>query len=294
MLRTASLVIMVVVGTIVIAAQTPAPEATWLDADRSEPAGTTYQTFRSDKAGGEVSYLLYLPPGYETAVTTRYPVVYWLHGLGGSQRSGAAFVRHLDAAIRSGKSPAMIAVLVNGLRDSRWVDSYDGQRPVETVFIRELIPHVDRVSRTTASRNGRMIEGFSMGGFGAARIGFKYPDLFSAVSIMAGALLDDASIATTRPDLFTKNFGAHTAFFHANSPWVVVEQNAAAIRGRTAVRIAVGDQDSLLVRNRNYHELLGRLKIDHEYTVVPGVGHDSARLYEKLGEDSFAFYERRR
>jgi endo-1,4-beta-xylanase len=188
----------------------------------------------------------------------------------------------------------MIAVLVNGLRDSRWVDSHDGQRPVETVFIRELIPHVDQAYRTTAARGSRMIEGFSMGGFGAARIGFKYPDLFGAVSIMAGALLDDESIATTRPDLFAKNFGASTTYFRANSPWVVVEQNAAAIRERTAVRIAVGDQDSLLVRNRNYHDLLGRLKIEHGYTVLPGVGHDSSKLYDTLGDEGFAFYQRGR
>jgi endo-1,4-beta-xylanase len=291
MLRTAVVILALAGG---LAAQAPAPEALWLDADRSEPAGTTYKTFRSDKVGGDVSYLLYLPPGYQTAAATRYPVVYWLHGVGGSQRSGAAFVRQLDAAVRSGASPAMIAVLVNGLRDSRWVDSHDGQRPVETVFIRELIPHIDRTYRTTAARDGRMIEGFSMGGFGAARIGFKYPDLFSAVSIMAGALLDDESIATTRPELFAKNFGASKAYFHANSPWVVVEQNAAAIRGRTAVRIAVGDQDSLLERNRNYHDLLGRLQIEHGYTVVPGVGHDSAKLYATLGDQAFAFYQRRR
>ena len=294
MIRIVTLLVALAVGNVLVTAQTPAPEALWLDADRSEPAGTRYKTFRSDKAGGDVSYLLYLPPGYDTASTTRYPVVYWLHGLGGSQRSGAAFVRHLDAAIRSGRSPAMIAVLVNGLRDSRWVDSHDGQRPVETVFIRELIPHVDQAYRTTAARGSRMIEGFSMGGFGAARIGFKYPDLFSAVSIMAGALLDDESIATTQPDLFAKNFGANTAYFHANSPWVVVEQNAAAIRERTAVRIAVGDQDSLLVRNRNYHDLLGRLKIEHGYTVLPGVGHDSAKLYDTLGDEGFAFYQRGR
>ena len=294
MIRIATLLVALAVGIVFVTAQTQAPEALWLDADRSEPAGTRYKTFRSDKAGGDVSYLLYLPPGYDTASTTRYPVVYWLHGLGGSQRSGAAFVRHLDAAIRSGRSPAMIAVLVNGLRDSRWVDSHDGQRPVETVFIRELIPHVDQAYRTTAARGSRMIEGFSMGGFGAARIGFKHPDLFSAVSIMAGALLDDESIATTRPDLFAKNFGASTTYFHANSPWVVVEQNAAAIRERTAVRIAVGDQDSLLVRNRNYHDLLGRLKIEHGYTVLPGVGHDSSKLYDTLGDEGFAFYQRGR
>jgi S-formylglutathione hydrolase FrmB len=55
-------------------------------------------------------------------------------------------------------------------------------------------------------RDSRAIEGYSMGGFGAAHFGFKYPDLFGAVSIMAGALLDRESVPT-RSEL-----GAASAF----------------------------------------------------------------------------------
>jgi len=140
MTRTMTLTVLLAVSTVVALAQAPAPEARWLDPDRTEPAGTTYRTFTSGKAGGAVSYLMYLPPGYDTSGATRYPVVYWLHGVGGSQRSGASFITHLDAAIRS-------------------------------------------------------------------------------VSILAGALLDDESVATTRPELFAKNFGSNRAYFHAGSPW---------------------------------------------------------------------------
>lgn len=183
--RVVVLIVFLTGATLAGRAQTSGPEPPWADPDTSAPVGTSYRTFSSEKAGGPVSYLIYLPPGYETSAT-RYPVVYWLHGNGGTQRSGAAFVRQLDAAIRAGRSPAMIAVLVNGLRDSRWVDSFDGKRPVETVFTRELIPHVDRTYRTIANRDRRMVEGFSMGGFGAAHLGFEHTDLFSAVSIMAG------------------------------------------------------------------------------------------------------------
>src|SRR5579872_1263276 len=101
--------------------------ANWLDPDKSEPAGTHYRTFQSKLAGGEVSYLVYLPPTYETQPAQRYPAVYWLHGLNGGQQAGASFVGQLDPAIRAGKAPEMIVILVNGMRDSFYNDSPDGK-----------------------------------------------------------------------------------------------------------------------------------------------------------------------
>jgi uncharacterized protein (DUF1684 family)/enterochelin esterase-like enzyme len=264
----------------------------WVDPDRSEPAGTKYRTFLSKTIHAEVSYLIYLPPDYAAAPGKRYPVVYWLHELGGNQRSGAPFVAALDAAIQSGKAPAMIAVLVNGLRDSRYTDSFDGQRPVETVIIRDLIPHIDKTYRTIAVREARALEGYSMGGFGAAHLGFRYPDLFGAVSIMAGALLDDDSAASMHPELFEKNFGGSKAYFHAGSPWVLAEKNAGRMRGRTFVRMGIGDRDPLLERNRDFDRLLTRLQIGHEFFTVPHPAHDTRLFYEKLAPDAFAFYEK--
>jgi enterochelin esterase-like enzyme len=267
------------------------------DPDTGAPTGTQYRTFHSRIIAAPASYLLYLPPGYSQDAAERYPVVYWLHGLNGTQRDGAAcFVPHLDSAIRTGVAPAMIAVLVNGLGEGRYYDSFDGRRPVESVIVRDLIPHVDSAYRTLASREGRAVEGFSMGGFGAAHLGFKYPDRFGAVSIMAGALLDDESAAgapdlVATPALFEKCFG-NLDYFHAGSPWVLVRDNADRIRGRTPVRIVAGDQDSLLARNTRYHQLLDDLGIAHEFTVLPGVAHDPGAIYDVLGTDGPAFYGR--
>jgi esterase/lipase superfamily enzyme len=187
----------------------------------------------------------------------------------------------------------MIAVLVNGMRDSRYVDSFDGKRPVETVIIKDLIPHIDKTWRTIARRDARAIEGFSMGGFGAARLSFKFPELFGAVSIMAGALLDSESVTASRiSPLFEKNFGSSKAYFQANSPWVLAAQNAAAVRGRTSLRILCGDLDALLERNLTYHEMLVRLGVANQFTKVPGVGHNQRLFYEKLGHGAFEFYQR--
>lgn len=66
--------------------------------------------------------------------------------------------------------------------------------------------------------------------------------------------------------------------------------HADIIRGRTFIRIVVGDQDALLGPNRKYHELLDSLKIEHEYIVVSGIGHREDLLYEWLGPAAVAFY----
>jgi endo-1,4-beta-xylanase len=274
-------------GAVIASAAEP-----WVDPDRTAPAGTSYRTCESRTIGAQVSYLIYLPPDYETAKGARYPVLYYLHGLfATAAHSAREFVPHLDAAIRAQRMPAAIAVMVNGIRDSRYVDSFDGQRPVETVIIKDLIRHVDETYRTVATREGRAIEGFSMGGFGAARLGFKFPELFGVVSIFAGALLDEESVGTTMfPELYSKNFGSNRDYFIAQSPWTLAERNAKKIAGKTDVRIVVGANDPLKDRNVRFHQLLERVGIPHEFIVVPNVAHEGDALYRELGTRGFAFY----
>jgi endo-1,4-beta-xylanase len=260
------------------------PKAEWVDPNRGEPNGTKYQTFPSKVLGAEVSYLVYLPPGYEQG-TKRYPVIYWLHGLGGNQRAGALrLVPHVDRAIRNGTLPPAIVMSVNGMVTSFYCDWANGQRPIESVIIKDLIPHVDQTYRTIARREGRVIQGYSMGGFGAGHLGFKYPDVFGTVCVDAGALIQEA--AWRGPNLapiFQDAFAGDKDRFLAEHPTQLVQKNADRIRGRARIRIGVGQDDNLLPRNKELHELLEKLKIEHEYVLVPGVGHDAGAYYEKLG-----------
>lgn len=255
----------------------------WVDPNKGEPNGTSYQTFPSKVLGSEVSFLVYLPPGYEKE-TRRYPVIYWLHGLGGNQRGGATlFVPHVDAAIRKGTLPPAIVVSANGMVTSFYCDWANGQRPIESVIIKDLIPHVDRTYRTIARREGRVIQGYSMGGFGAGHLGFKYPELFGAVFVDAGALIKENALnGPNLSEIMKDAFAGDKERFLAEHPLRLVEKNADRIRGKMTIRIGVGGDDNLLPRNKELHELLEQLKIEHEYEVVPGVGHNSAEYYKKL------------
>jgi endo-1,4-beta-xylanase len=257
-----------------------APKAAWVDPDKGEPSGTRYRTFASTVLGADVSYLVYLPPGYEKE-TKRYPVVYWLHGLGGNQRGGATvFVPHVDAAVRKGVLPPAVVVCVNGMVNSFYCDWADGKLPIESVIVKDLVPHIDKEYRTVARREGRVVQGFSMGGFGAAHLGFKYPELFGAVCIDAGALLRENAL---NGPVLTPVFKGDRDRFLAEHPLQLVEKNVAKVRGRTTIRVGVGGDDSLLPRNKELHDLLEKLKVEHRYEVVAGVGHNSRDYYEKLG-----------
>jgi endo-1,4-beta-xylanase len=268
------------------------PKAEWVDSRRDEPNGTKYQTFTSKAMGGEVSYLIYLPPGYEKE-TKRYPVIYWLHGMGGNQRGGATvFLPNVEAAIKKGDLPPAIVVLVNGMVTSFYCDWANGKRPVESVIIKDLVPHVDKTYRTIARREARVIQGYSMGGYGAAHLGFKYPELFGTVVVDAGALVKDNIRNGPNFTELYKDLWGDTKNFEEQHPNNLVEKNADKIRGKTLIRVGVGAKDGLLPRSQELHELLEKLKIEHQYEVVEDVAHNGVAYYKKLGSKGFEIHRK--
>ena len=260
--------------------QTPAETNDWVKPP-IEAVHVQYHTFQSKYVNGPVSYLIYLPPDYDRS-NKRYPVVYWLHGRGGAQTGIPGFAERLTAAIESRKAPAMIVVFVNGLPLGGYRDSADGKQPVESVTIRELLPHIDATYRTIAKRESRLVEGFSMGGSGAAKWGFKYPDLFGSFSIFSGALFANGARPSAKEPALEMS--------PEDDPWKLPGNCADKVRGKTVARITVGSKDGLLKINTAYHELLDKLKIEHQFAVIEGVAHTPWPLYDGLGDKCWAFY----
>jgi len=256
-----------------------------------------FRTFESKSAKAKVSYHIYTPEVYDVEKERRFPVLYWLHGSGGGLHGIAPVSASFDEAIREGKIPPMLVVFPNGLASSMWCDSKDGAVPMETIVIKELVPHIDATFRSIATREGRIVEGFSMGGYGAARLGFKYPQLFGAVSILAGGPLDlefAGPRATGNPAererILSGTFGGDLDYYRSQNPITVAEQQADAVRGKVRVRMAVGARDNTGPLNRAYSEHLKKLNIAHTFTIVPDVGHDTLALLKGLGEANWEFY----
>jgi len=175
---------------------------------------------------------------------------------------------------------------------SMWTDSKDGRLPMEAILTEELIPHIDGSYRTISDRGGRGIEGFSMGGYGAAFLGIKYHELFSSVSILAGALHTPETFRERRRAIFDNVFSGDAEYANARSPWTVLKDNADAVRGKSSVRIFVGADDGLLGWNRNYHTQLDELGIEHEWGVVPNSPHDLEIVMRNWEGDFFDYYQR--
>jgi len=242
-------------------------------------------TFESALAGQSVSYVLYLPPNYQRG-QDRYPVVYWLHGRIGprgatmlGQNGIPDFTADVTDAISRGAAPPMIIVFVNGLRASGYRDQPG--RPVEQIIMTELIPHIDATYRTIPTREGRMVEGFSMGGAGAVKLGFKYPEVFGSISDFAGALHGSGSPSAVSQRL---------ALTPEDDPWALAEANIDRVRMRTPIRIVVGAEDGLVRSNTGFHTFLESRGVEHGFDVVPGVRHEPWPLYDYLGDRGWAFY----
>jgi enterochelin esterase-like enzyme len=270
----------------------------WVTARATAP-GVAFRTFRSRLVGTDVSYHVYVPPGHDAAHAP-LPVLYWLHGTEGGIAGIPPLSRHFAAAMRDGSIPEMLVVFVNGLPRRLWADSADGSAPVESVFVEEVIADVDASFRTRPDRQGRILEGFSMGGYGAARIGFRHPELFAGVSILAGGPFDlelEGPRARRSPALVAQLLrdvcSGDRACFRAISPLTIAPAAAGTLRAWSVViRQAVGDRDDTAALNRGFHERMAASGIAHDYVELPGVGHQADALLQALGEQNGRFYRR--
>lgn len=256
-----------------------------------------HHTFESSAIRSKVSFHAYTPEVYEFEKERLFPVLYWLHGTGGGLAGIAPVSAWFEAAIREGKMPPVIIVFPNGLATSMWCDSKDGAVPMETIVVKELIPHIDATFRTIAKRECRIIEGFSMGGYGAARLGLKFPEVFGAASCLAGGPLDldfqgprTRANPAERENILRMTFGGDLDYFRAQSPLTIAEKQATTVRGKVIMRVAVGSRDFTAALNHDFTTLLKKLEISHTYVEVPGVGHETLPLLRGLGDEQWQFY----
>lgn len=191
----------------------------------AQQAGTIKQvSIHSEALAGNLvgdpadqTFAVYLPPSYE-ASTKRYPVVFLLHGLGGSSDD---WIHHsnvpamLDKLIASHAIKEMIVVMPNA--GNRFLGSYYANSPVtgrwEDFIAEEIVARVDHDFRTLRTAKSRAVAGHSMGGFGAIRLAMHRPDVFSVVYAMSPCCLDAVEdigygdSASWRALLRFKNYG---------------------------------------------------------------------------------------
>lgn len=226
----------------------------------------------------EIPYRVALPLSYKTAGDTkRFPVIYLLHGLTGNY---ANWFDRTKAAEYAAKHDFII-VTPDGA-NGWYTDSLAAPKDAyESYIIKELIPEIDKNYRTVANRDGRVIAGLSMGGFGAVKFGLKYPEMFSLVGSFSGALF--ASSYRTPEEL--PQGGIRTslvAIFGApDSPTKKANDVFEMVRSATPEQIkampfiyqSCGSEDFLIQNNRDFLAAMNLKKVPHEYREHPGI-HD--------------------
>ncbi|QDU95418.1 alpha/beta hydrolase [Lignipirellula cremea] len=249
------------------------------------PEGVSHHTYFSEAMQKKIGYCIYLPPGYATDSDQRYPVIYHLHGAGGNEVRTLYNATVLHEGITAGRWPEMIMVFPNGGRATMYQDSADGRYLAETTVIKELLPHIDATYRTVAARQGRCIEGFSMGGRGSTHLAMKFPELFCSLFNQAGNVYPTSQMVG--PDYEgiwpTYYLGDKIERLRENDSFYLLEQNLAKIKGEMRIQVACGTQDPThLPTVRDYHQALVQHEVDHTYFELEGLGHNQKQMVERL------------
>jgi S-formylglutathione hydrolase FrmB len=130
-----------------------------------------------------------LPATYFNTTTTRFPVLYLLHG--GAGGNSAQWTTGGGDEENITRNAPLITVMPDGGKVgwfTNWVDQSQGAQAWRDFYIDQVIPWIDANLRTIASKSGRAIAGLSMGGFGAIRFAQDRPDLFAYAASFSGAV----------------------------------------------------------------------------------------------------------
>lgn len=145
-------------------------------------------TFATPALSHRTKVRVLLPDGYDPSGRTRYPMLFLLHGGGGSYRD---WTEQGDAEAATAGVP-VIVVMPDNDKHGNYVDWYNagtGGPPMwETFIIRQLLPWIDSRYPTVGERHGRAVAGLSMGGGGAMGYATRHPDLFVGAAAFSGAV----------------------------------------------------------------------------------------------------------
>lgn len=263
-------------------------------AARAQQGRAECRTLTSAILKRSVRYCVLLPSGFDAEKTRHFPIVYYLHGLGSDEQwllnnGGWDMIEQLRDQKKIGE---FVIAIPDGGR-TFYVNSHDGKEPYEDFFLKEFVPFIEKRYRAGGARAARAIGGVSMGGYGALRFAFKYPQMFAAVAVHSAALFEDLPQDATV--MFGRNFHAFgnpldSAYWKQNTPLALARSAGGLASLKIYFDCGLQDDYGFDAGARQLHEILEKRKITHEFHLYPG-GHTWQYMAEHF-EASLAFLSR--
>ena len=225
--------------------------------------------YNSKTVGNPRRAIVYTPPNYDTS--TRYPVLYLLHGIGGDEeewRKGANPQAILDNLIADAKGVPMIVVMPNGRAqpNDRAEGNVMATAPAFAKFERDLlddlIPFVESTYSVRKDRESRALAGLSMGGGQSLNFGLAHLDVFAWI-------------------------GGFSSAPNTNPPEQLVPDAAKAREKLKLLWISCGDNDGLIYISQRTHAYLKDKDVPHIWHVDSG-----AHEFKVWRNDLYLFAQR--
>lgn len=209
-----------------------------------------------------------LPEQYfEDDDSTRYPVVYLIHGYDGDYSSWLKLTEpQLDSLATEYN---MIFVCPDGRDSWYWDSPVIPELQMESFITKELVPFIDKNYRTIPVVEKRAITGFSMGGHGSLWLAMRHPDLFKSCGSMSGGVNINKPKWAKSWKMATR-IGTQEEYPQRWVDYTVINLVPKLKPNELNIVVDCGVDDFFIGVNRELHEELLKYNIPHDYTERPG------------------------
>ncbi|ADY36653.1 esterase [Phocaeicola salanitronis DSM 18170] len=236
------------------------------------------------------AYTVYLPKSYEADPTKKYPILYLLHGVFGTNEGWFRDQRANEVAdqlMASGEACEMIIVSPNA-GGNPYAGDWNGYFNMpgwayEDFFYTEFLPHIEKTYRVIGDKQHRAIAGLSMGGGGTTSYAQRHAELYCAAYAMS-ALMDipeTGAVPSKEPgDKMTLLNDAVKK--HSCIQYVTEADDARKAQLRTVQwYVDCGDDDFLLERNMEFVQAMRLAGVPLQFRVRDG-GHTNEYWHTAL------------
>ncbi len=239
------------------------------------------KTIHSEILNADRNYSVYLPAGYASNTDKKYPVLYLLHGMNGTNKDwpGRGHLQDVMDQLRAaGEVCEMIVISPDAggnIGEGVWNGYFDMEGwAYERFFFEEFLPAVEKEYRIKGDKASRAIAGLSMGGGGSTSYAQRHADMFCACYAMSALMHLDAPQAQAPRDEKDKMWHLTKA---VNKLSCVDFVNNADDKAKEALRtvawyVDCGDDDFLFECNMNLVLAMRKAGVPYQLRVRDG-GH---------------------